>query len=266
MSEREPLGMATPFEVMRVKAGIPEQGTATVATEVPLTIMAGETEIATLACSPGNLREFVYGFLFTSGFIQTTGDVLSFTLDETRWVAYVTLKQVPDPALLVKRLFTSGCGRGVMFSNVVELAGRCPLENSSILAGSAIPVLMRWLANASPLHKESGGVHTAALSIRGGIPEIFFDDVGRHNAVDKVTGAGLLSGAGFASSALLLSGRISSEILFKARRSGIPIIISLGSVTHQTVLLARSMGLTVAGFARGESFTVYANEQRITVL
>jgi FdhD protein len=254
MSEREPLGMATPFEVMRVKAGIPEQGTATVATEVPLTIMAGETEIATLACSPGNLREFVYGFLFTSGFIQTTGDVLSFTLDETRWVAYVTLKQVPDPALLVKRLFTSGCGRGVMFSNVVELAGRCPLENTSILAGSAIPVLMRWLANASPLHKESGGVHTAALSIRGGIPEIFFD------------GAGLLSGAGFASSALLLSGRISSEILFKARRSGIPIIISLGSVTHQTVLLARSMGLTVAGFARGESFTVYANEQRITVL
>jgi FdhD protein len=263
MSEREPLGMATPFEVMRVKAGIPEQGTATVATEVPLTIMAGETEIATLACSPGNLREFVHGFLFTSGFIQTTAEVLAFTLDETRWVAHVTLKQIPDPALLAKRLFTSGCGRGVMFSNVVELAGRRPLENESGLAASAIPQLMRWLASSSPLHKESGGVHTAALSVSGEMPEIFFDDVGRHNAVDKVIGAGLLSGTDFGSVALLLSGRISSEILFKARRSNIPIVVSLGSVTHQTVLLARTMGLTVVGFARGESFTVYANEQRI---
>jgi FdhD protein len=151
-----------------------------------------------------------------------------------------------------------------MFSSLTELAQRRPIDNKAALAASAIPPLMRWLQTVSATHKSSGGVHTAALSENGATPVVFFDDIGRHTAVDKVIGAALLAGRAFGPCSLLCSGRISSEILFKARRSGIPVIVSIGSVTHQAVLLARSMGLTLAGFARGESFTLYSHPERIT--
>ncbi|MBN2036932.1 MAG: formate dehydrogenase accessory sulfurtransferase FdhD [Chitinispirillaceae bacterium] len=265
MKPAAPFGMVTPFDVVRVKQGKAEPGSADVATEVPLTIFANDQEIATLACSPGNLKEFVYGFLFSAGFIQTAQDVRSISIDSTRWVIHVELGDPPDPALLTKRLFTSGCGRGVMFSNVVEMAQRSPLQTDRTIKAGDIPPLMHWLQTVSSLHKRSGGVHTAALSKNGALPDRGFDDVGRHNAVDKVIGAGLLAAFEFNDGVLISSGRISSEILFKARRSGIPIVVSLGSVTNQTVLLGRSMGMTVAGFARGNAFTVYSHPERVKV-
>lgn len=257
------LGMSEEYTIVRCKHGIIEQGNATVATEVPLTLFVNNSEIATLACSPGGLKEFGYGFLFTSGFINSAEDVRSCVMDNKKWTLEIEITNAPDPQLLTKRLFTSGCGRGVMFSSMTEIAQRPPLVNSSSLTIETISHLMRWLQSCSPLHKSSGGVHTAALAESGEIPSLYFDDVGRHNAVDKVIGAGLIKQSPFQDTALLLSGRISSEILFKARRTGIPIIISLGAVTHQTILLARSMELTIIGFARGTSFTAYSRPDRI---
>jgi FdhD protein len=257
------LGMSEEYDVVRYKHGVIEQGHATVATEVPVTLFVNDSEIATLACSPGNLREFGFGFLFTAGFINSIGDVRSCTIDKKRWVLEIEITNPPDPQMLTKRLFTSGCGRGVMFSSLTEMAQRRPLINSSCIKPETISNLMRWLQSCSSLHKSSGGVHSAALSVSGTIPTIFYDDIGRHNAVDKVIGAGLLNTVPFADSILCISGRISSEILFKARRSEIPIVVSLGSVTHQTVLLAQSMELTVIGYARGNSFTVYSKPDRV---
>jgi FdhD protein len=259
------LGMSVEYDVVRFKHGNIEQGTTTVATEVPVTLFVNGAEIATLACSPGNLQEFGYGFLFTAGFINSADEVQSVTVDKKRWVLEIDIANPPDQQMLTKRLFTSGCGRGVMFSSMTELAQRKPLTNSSSISAATVSHLMRWLQSCSSLHKSSGGVHSAALSVEGEFPSFSFDDIGRHNAVDKAIGAGLKNNCPFANSALLVSGRISSEILFKARRSEIPIVASFGSVTHQTVLLARSMELTVIGFARGNSFTVYSRPDRIKI-
>jgi FdhD protein len=89
------------------------------------------------------------------------------------------------------------------------------------------------------------------------------DDVGRHNAVDKVVGRALLEGMDLSRCALLCSGRTSSDMLHKAKRAGIPVSVSRGAPTHQAVLQARSMGVTVVGFARGTSMTVYSHPERI---
>jgi FdhD protein len=263
MTGNAPLGMATPFEVLRYENGKLEATTALVATEVPLTLQINGTEIATLACSPCDLREFGYGFLFTAGFIQRTDEVVSLTIDNRRWLLEGTLNNPPDPAMLTKRLFTSGCGRGVMFSNLTEISLRRLPGNDLRIAAEAVPRLARLLQCSSPSGKASGGIHTAALSLDGATFAYCFDDIGRHNAVDKVIGAALIAGSSFASGILLVTGRISSEILFKARRAQIPVIVSLGSATHQTVLLAREIGLTVAGYARGAFFTVYAHPERL---
>jgi FdhD protein len=265
MNHSDTLGMSVNFEVVQVKKGNTTNTIASVPTEVPLTIMANDEEIATLSGSPDHLREFVYGFLFTAGFIQEAHDVQAFFWDETKWRIEVKLNNPPEPNLLTKRLYTSGCGRGVMFSSVVELALRRPLADEFMINSDVILRLMRWLQTSSQLYRSTRGVHTAALSKGGTLPEIVCDDIGRHNAVDKVIGSALITGVDFKVSVLLCSGRISSDILFKAKRCEIPVAISLGAPTHQAVLLARDMHMTLVGFARGSSFTIFSHSERIII-
>jgi FdhD protein len=113
------------------------------------------------------------------------------------------------------------------------------------------------------LHGTTRGVHSAALAPGGRLPASAIDDVGRHNAVDKAIGRALADGTDMASCVLASTGRVSSEILFKARRAGIPVVASFGAPTHQAVLLAREMGVTLVGFARGRRLTAFSHPERI---
>ncbi len=256
-------GPSLDIDVVKYDRGRFERNTVTVATEVPLTIVVNGDEFATIMCSPSDLRQFCYGFLFTSGVINDAGDVKDFLLDDTRWRAEVTTERKLDPAMLGRRVYTSGCGRGVMYSSIVELSSRQPLENEFSVSPDLVITCMKWLQLSSRLYKISGGVHTAALSINGKTPEVAFDDIGRHNAVDKVIGHILLERVDTSTLVLLSTGRISSEVLHKAKRAAIPILLSRGAPTHQTILLARDMGITVIGFARGGYFKIYSHERRI---
>ncbi len=258
-----PLDSSVEYEVIKVREGKAESVRVIVATEIPLTIEVNEAETATLMCTPKNIKELCYGFLYTNGIIKKKDDVLSFTCDESKWVARLEVKDKPDLSLLNKRLYTSGCGKGVMYSSVVEIAARHPIKTSFKVKKEKLVALMRWLQGSSELFRKSGGVHTAALSEKGEIPQVAIDDVGRHNAVDKVIGAGLLQGVDFATCVLVCSGRTSSDMLHKAKRCSIPLSVSRGAPTHQTILLAREMGVTVVGFARGGGFTVYSFPDRI---
>jgi FdhD protein len=169
----------------------------------------------------------------------------------------------PDPDIIAKRVYTSGCGRGVMYGSLSEAAARLPLTTELVIGRSQVVAAAQWLQHSSTLYKSAGGIHTAALSPSGELPDEPVDDIGRHNAVDKVIGMGLIRETDFSNAVLLGSGRISSEILHKARRCGIPIIVARGTPTHQTVLRARDMGVTIVGRARGAGFTVYSHGERI---
>ncbi|NQT92288.1 MAG: formate dehydrogenase accessory sulfurtransferase FdhD [Lentisphaerae bacterium] len=160
-------GASEEFEVVRVKDGTAERRRQPVATEVPFTIVANETELATLLCTPADMEEFTCGFLYTSGFIRNAGEIHSYVLDPTRWVAHVELERPPDPAIMGRRLFTSGCGKGVMYANVVELSSRRPPLADISMDHAQVRDAAHWLQTSSELYRSTGGVHTAALSDGG---------------------------------------------------------------------------------------------------
>jgi FdhD protein len=261
--EDSELGTQTEFEVVRMKNGSKETLTVAVATEVPCTIDINGAEAATLMCTPSHLKEFAVGFLFTSGMIQRADDVQSFFYDPIKWKIDIQTKRDVDFDLLGKRLYTSGCGKGVMYSGVIELASRHPIESNFTVTNEFLNQCMKWLVTCSPLYRETSGVHTVAISLGGTLPQFYIDDIGRHNAVDKVIGHCLLENLDFSESVLLCTGRISSEILHKIKRCGIPIILSRGVPTHQTVMMAADMGICVVGFARGGNFTIYTQDHRV---
>jgi len=251
------------MDVVRVKHGAMEHAEQSIATEIPFTLVANEIHLVTLLCSPIDLKELTVGYLFTSGFVKNASEILSYDCDTQRWVAQVELSRSPDPKLLEERLYTSGCGKGVMYASIVEIGTRHPIETPLKISPKQVNSLAHWLQHCSSLYRETGAVHTAALSEFGEIPIYWFDDVGRHNAVDKVIGKACMEGKDLSNSILISSGRTSSEILHKAKKAGIPISISRGAPTHQTILRARDMGVTIVGFARGGQFTVYSHEERI---
>ena len=261
--EPEELGPFIEIEVIKIKNNAVHTGPNPVATEVPLTIEANNIEVATMMCMPSHLKEYTYGFLFTSGFINSAQNVQSFSCSETRWKASLSLHKDPDLEMAGKRVYTSGCGKGVMYSNAVALASRQPLRSDFKVNKEDIFKLVKWLQGSSELFQATGCVHTVALSEKGNLPRIVIDDVGRHNAVDKVIGKALMENLDFSQMLLLCSGRISSEILLKARRCGIAIVASRAAATHQAVLLAREMQMTIIGFVRGKACTIYSHPERI---
>lgn len=256
-------GPSVDVDVVRVKRGVAAETEQAIAAEVPCTIVGNGVEVATLLCSPSDLKALAVGFLFSSGFINTLEDVQTATVDTTRWIVTCELSRTPTPDLMTRRMYTPGCGRGVVYSSLGESGVRQPLTSPERLTPAAIAGLARWLQQCSSLFRSTGGVHSAAISDRGALPSECLDDIARHCAVDKVIGRWLLEGRPFEGAVLICSGRISSEILHKARRARIAIIVSRGGPTHQAVLRARSLGITLIGFARGEDFTVYSHADRV---
>ncbi len=253
------------FNVIKISDKKREELLQPVATEVPCTLIVNGKEVATIMCTPTYLKEFAVGYFYSIGVINSSGDIVDFHCDTEKWQLDVKIATEIDIELLGKRIYTSGCGKGVMYSNIIALASRHPLESDFSVGKDFLARCAKWLLTCSPLYKSTHGVHTAALSLSRGLPQLHIDDIGRHNAVDKVIGYGLINAVDFSRSLLLCTGRISSEILQKAKRSNIPIVLSRGVPTHQTVLMARDMGVTVIGFARGGSFTIYAHESRIVL-
>lgn len=252
-----------PTPITRYRDGRLSGEESLVAVEIPLTFVVNGQELATLMCTPSHLKAFTLGFLFTSGMISSAGDMVSWDCDEKKWRVDVEVKDFMDPELLGQRVYTSGCGKGVMYTSVTEMAGRHPIESHARITGKAVLQSMAWLVRCSELHKKTGGVHSAAVSVNGTLPEYHIDDIGRHNAVDKVIGTLLLNQQETEQLSLISTGRISSEIIHKARRLSIPILVSKGAPTHQGVLLAKEMGMTIVGFVRGNNFAVFTHPERI---
>jgi len=259
----EDLDSSVNFDVIRVKNNKKEELTQPVATEVPCTIVVNGNEVVTIMCTPTFMKEFAVGYLYTSGMIKSAHDVTNFYCDTKRWRLDVNTVKEIDTELLGKRIYTSGCGKGVLYANVIALSYRHPLESDFSVTNEFVTRCVKWFFKCSSLYKETHGVHTAALSVNVEIPQLYIDDIGRHNATDKVIGNALMNSVDLSRVLLLCTGRISSEILHKVKRCGIPIVLSRGAPTHQTVMMAREMGVTVIGFARGESLTIYSHSDRI---
>lgn len=250
-------------KIIAISKGVRKDTTDFVTAEVPLTIEVNQKEMVTLLCSPIDLKDLVLGFLYTSGFIRKPADLKKIIIDQQRWKADVEIDPSLFPGkLLFKRLYTSGCGKGIIFYNPLTSINR-RLSSKSTFPGKNIIELMKKFQKSSPEFKQTGGVHSAALCDREKIL-VLADDIGRHNALDKVIGKALLSKIEFDDKMALITGRISSEILFKIQHCGIPAIASSSAPTDQAVKLAKKADITLVGFVRGNRLNVYSGEKRIT--
>lgn len=227
--------------------------------EVLVTIYVNGQELATVMCSPLDQEALALGFLYNEGIIQSLDEVGLVQANATRAVVDVLLKRVefePPRRLII----TSGCGGGVALQVLTESFS--PLDSSFVTDVNTVFARMRDLQGAAQLYNLVRGVHTAVLASRDRLL-VSAEDVGRHNAVDKVTGKSLLAGLATRDCILLTSGRISSEMLSKARRMDVPLVASRTAPTSIALHLAQAWNICVVGYVRQGSLRVYTHPQRL---
>ncbi|HEY40273.1 MAG TPA: formate dehydrogenase accessory sulfurtransferase FdhD [Dehalococcoidia bacterium] len=236
----------------------------TIVREFPLTIILNDQELVTMLCSPASQKELAVGFLYSEGLIETREEIKNVTLHEGTGVIRVETEggDELDRETLFNRLITSGCGRGASFYSATDITGK-KVESLLQVSVSEILALMRDFQHKSETFRATGGVHSAALCDTSKIL-VFNEDIGRHNALDKVFGECLLKGIPTDDCLVITSGRISSEILLKVARRNIPILISKSAPTNLGVKMANELGVTLVGFVRGKRANVYTNTWRIT--
>lgn len=250
-------------DIVRIKEGKRQELKDSLAREVPLTINLNGQELVTLLCTPKDIDDLIRGFLFTSGLVKKREGLEDIVLDETKWTVWVNTKEaIPENSLIFKRLYTSGCGKGTIFYNMVDILHRHRIESGLRISSQSILALMQEFQQRSALFMKTGAVHGAALS-NGRDILIFREDIGRHNAVDKIIGRALVERIDMQDKIILSSGRISSEILLKAQKCIVPVVVSRSAPTDQAVKLARDINITVVGFARGHRINIYSALERV---
>lgn len=224
-----------------------------------LSIYVNGESLATMMCSPLQLEALTVGFLYNETVIDSADEIALIQFNTTRAVADVILTR-DDVQLPRRMILTTGCGGGVTGQ---ELSKEFPALESAFRTEPAVILrLMRQLQGAARLYNAVRGVHTAVLGAESGLL-VCAEDVGRHNAVDKVAGQALLDGIDTRDRILLTSGRISSEMLGKARRMGVPIVASRTAPTSVTVELAEAWHICVVGYVRQGGMRVYTNGWRL---
>jgi len=234
-----------------------------VAREFPVTIILNDQELVTLLCSPNNLKYLVVGFLSSEGLLKSKDEIKKIVADNQRGIIRLDTVEAKgfDQDALFKRLITSGCGRGASFYSAADATSQ-KVESQMEISADEVFALANEFQHGSEVYLATHGVHSAALCDRKSIL-VFSEDIGRHNAIDKIFGKCLLEDIPTDDRVIITSGRISSEILHKVAKRGIPIIISIATPTNMGVRIADNLGITLIGFVRGKKMNVYTNDWRI---
>ncbi|MCX6012138.1 MAG: formate dehydrogenase accessory sulfurtransferase FdhD [Chloroflexi bacterium] len=230
--------------------------------EIPLTIILNDQELVTLICSPDDLKYMAVGFLFSEGLLQSREEIKKVMVDERKGLVRIETLQQKEGDLVFKRLITTGCGRGASLYSLADAQTLAQIKSDLKVLPSDIFRLVKEFQSKSQVFKETGGVHGAALCDKNSVL-IFKEDIGRHNAIDKIVGECMLNDISMEDRIMITSGRISSEIMFKVVKRNIPILVSRSAPTNVGVKLANELGLTLIGFVRGSRMNVYANAWRI---
>ncbi len=238
-----------------------------IAKEAPLTIFVNDTELVTLLCTPVNPKDLTVGFLFSEGVISSIDDIARISVNESKGVAWVTLKEgtpFSEEDFHRGRAITSGCAKGQTFSHLVDKLDLPAMDSQVRFSVDTLYQLIKQLQHLSTIFEQTGCVHVAALF---GDAEVLVcrEDIGRHNAVDKVTGHTLIQGLDCSDKAMLVSGRLSSEMVLKAARRQIPILISRSAPTSSALKIADEAGMTLIGFARGKRMNIYSHPYRVVL-
>lgn len=231
------------------------------AREYPVELTVNGARAATFLCTPEHLDELAAGNLFTRGSLRDPGQIRTLgACPDLRIVAVTTKCPLGDETLGLSRVVASGCGAGLEFSEDFKNAPALP-EGFSVEL-SALRALARTMFEAAVLYRETGGMHCACLAERDG-KTCVREDVGRHNAVDKVIGRGFLDGWDFSRACLLTSGRIAADMILKAAAAGVPVVVTRSIPTTTAYEIARLRGITVVGRIESKDPILYTRPERI---
>lgn len=228
-----------------------------IALEKKLRVAVNGKEILSLYCTPHMVRELVVGLMMTEGIIRGSwcAERMSIEYGDDIYVDIPAEGEVSTEGKIV----TSGCIGGVTFEKGMDLS---PIGDTFTIDKEDLRNIFSLFQVKSELYKLTGCIHSAALSDGTSIL-CFAEDIGRHNAVDKVIGYALLENIPFSGKVMLASGRVSSEISSKCSRWGIPVLASRTAPTNLAVEIADKRGVTIVGFIRGKRFNVYTHPERI---
>ena len=263
-------------DVSRVRDGVRETGTDRAATEEPLEVRLHGRSFAVIMRTPGADRELAAGFLLAERVLSSPDDLGT--------IEYCTDPGAEHPENIVNVTIANGSAgaleriladrRQVTTNSSCGLCGRLTIESLAVdvprvesalaLTAATLAALPARLRESQAVFDETGGLHAAGLfTAEGGLSDLA-EDVGRHNAVDKVVGRMLIRDAlPLSHHVLCVSGRTSYEIVQKAIVAGISIVAAVSAPSSLAVDLARAFGVTLVGFVRGDTFNIYAHDGRI---
>ena len=249
-----------------LSTGKTQNATDYVAEEKPLQLFVNTTFWATILCSPTRLKELAVGHLLSEGVIKSTGEIEEVTLKEPEGTCNVKLKpavNVEDRIRLSRlhsRVILSACGSEAPY----QFAGKTPQIKSELKVKAQVLFdSVNQLNFKAEGFRQTGGLHVAAIFKGDGSIVALAEDVGRHNAVDKVIGMAALNNVDFGECFLALSGRMSGDVAFKAAKVGLPIVASLAAALSSGIATAEAAKLTLVGFVRGKRMNIYTWAERI---
>jgi FdhD protein len=228
--------------------------------ETPVSLTVNGKIWLTFMCTPVHLEELAVGFLYNEGIIESLREVVDVRLCEHGDNVDVWLNHPAEQPTNWRR--TSGCTGGVTAVDLLAKPNVSFDGNRLEVQPVAIGSLVEQLFESQSLYRETGGVHTSALS-DGERILLAAEDIGRHNTLDKIAGLCLREGIWPEKRILITTGRISSEMLQKAARMDVPILISRTSPSSLSIEMAERYGITLIGYARRHRFNVYSNPQRV---
>ena len=271
-----------PVNIKRYENGISHSHEDLLAVEEPLEIRLGfgknhtrqQKSLAITMRTPGNDEELVLGFLFSENIIQSLKDVsyLNYCKDENNKPSANVIRAEIQPEIDLnwedheRHFFTNSscgiCGK----ASIEKLENICPrpLESGLQIDAAIINGLPDKMRAQQNVFEYTGGLHAAALFSTDGELLLMREDIGRHNALDKLVGGALLLKIDLSNSILVLSGRSSYELIQKATMAGIPIVVAVGAPSSLAVKTAQNFGITLLGFTNKERFNIYSHNNRLS--
>lgn len=261
-------------KITRIHKGEKEEKEDTVLLESPIDIFINSKPLVNIICLNKDLKELAVGFLFSIGIINGIDDINIIKIDNVKGQVYIELAEAIDfnsevlELTPVSRVIDTTCGipspwRVLIKKRLIEAENILNLDQKFTITSELIFSLMKEMQKNTHLFRETGGCHGAAIfDLKGSLITVK-EDIGRHNAIDKVIGELLLRKKTFDDKILASTGRLTGDTVLKAVRAQIPIVSSLSAAVESGIRLADSYGITLIGFARGKKMNIYTHPERI---
>ena len=234
-----------------------------VVTERPLTLFLNAREIVTLMTIGDRPELLAVGYLLNQGMLRKDDEITGVDFDdEIATIVVRTRRQTNYEDKHKKKVQTSGCAQGTVFGDLMEEFDQIQLPSAARIKTSWLYALTKKINTAPSLYLKAGAIHGCVLC-EADRPLLYVEDVGRHNAVDKIAGYMFLNGIAAGDKIFYTTGRLTSEMVIKTVKMGIPVLVSRSGFTAWGVELARKAGLTLIGRARGKRFVALSGAERI---